>query len=243
VTLADHGPEDPAGESGHHPGLFGEREDDQRRDHAEGGVMPADHRLDLVDGAGSQVELRLIVQHQLVGVDRPAQLIGAAQPVSIVDGRLIHGERLRSELRAVHRTIRASHQRDAVIPVVRRDRDADAHPDPGADRVDGERALEGGTQTCRERAGPNGAGVGQDHRELITADPRQQIGVPQRTPQSRADSLEDVIAGSVSERVVDLLEAIEVDEQERQLGAVLGHVAENALSVSNSRRRFGRPVR
>jgi hypothetical protein len=56
-----------------------------------------------------------------------------------------------------------------------------------------------------------------DDREFIASEPRDlaALRVEQRC-QARSDQLQQLVAGVVSERVVDLLEAIEVHQQQRQ---------------------------
>jgi len=46
--------------------------------------------------------------------------------------------------------------------------------------------------------------------------PRHQVHAPQRGPQARADLSQERVSGVVSERVVDVLEVVEVDQQQGQ---------------------------
>ena len=60
------------------------------------------------------------------------------------------------------------------------------------------------------------AGVEHD-RELVAAEPRERVARPQRLLQARADLAQHLVAGVMPERVVELLEAVEVDQQQRDL--------------------------
>ena len=122
-SLLEHEPR----ERPHEPGLLGERQELQRRDHAETRMGPAQQRLDGDGLAGPQVDLRLVVQDQLLGVDGGTQLVDEDEAVAaVVDVRLVHLERALAELGPVHRDVGAAHEADAVGGVGRRHRDADA---------------------------------------------------------------------------------------------------------------------
>ena len=69
----------------------------------------------------------------------------------------------------------------------------------------------------RQRGGL--AGAGQHERELLAAEPRGHVGVARGRPQHLGEAPQDVVAGVVAERVVDALEVVEVDHQQRQLAA------------------------
>jgi hypothetical protein len=56
-----------------------------------------------------------------------------------------------------------------------------------------------------------------EERELVTAEARQQVALADGRPQSRSHVAEQAVAVVVAERVVDLLEAIDVEQHERRL--------------------------
>ena len=104
-----------------------------------------------------------------------------------------------------------------------------------------ERALE---RRAQPQAGGAGrrlvAGVEHD-RELVAAEPRERVAGPQRLLQARADLAQDLVAGVVAERVVELLEAVEVDQQQRDL--VVGVARSRRSSRASRWRRLPSPVR
>ena len=109
------------------PGLLGKREEFERRDHAEPRMRPAQQRLDGDRLAVAQIELGLVVEHQLLVLDGGAQLVDEHEAVpAVVDVGLVDLERSLPELGAVHRDVGAPHEPDAVGGVGRGHGDADA---------------------------------------------------------------------------------------------------------------------
>ena len=62
-----------------------------------------------------------------------------------------------------------------------------------------------------------------EHDELVAAEPRHEILGPQHLAQPLGDRAQQLVAAGMAERVVDLLELVEVDEQQRRqlFGALL----------------------
>ena len=62
-----------------------------------------------------------------------------------------------------------------------------------------------------------------EHHEFVAAEPRHEILRPQHFAQAVGDRAQQLVAAGMAERVVDLLELVEVDEQQRRqlLGAML----------------------
>ena len=56
------------------------------------------------------------------------------------------------------------------------------------------------------------------HGELVAADAGHELGVGDAGLQARADLAQQPVAGLMAERVVELLEVVEVDQQQRELG-------------------------
>ena len=84
------------------------------------------------------------------------------------------------------------------------------------DAVNVERALERTAQPQRDRAGGRLVSGHQDERELVAAEPRESIVLAHRLGEARPHLAKDLVAGMVAEGVVELLEAVEVDEQQRE---------------------------
>ena len=181
-------------------------------------VLPAHERLDAAHGAARQVGLGLVVQDELPGVDRVAQLAHereALAAVAVARGQvdLVPGPH---PLRLVHRDVGALQQPDRVARVLREERDADARVDVDGDVLDLEGALERAPQP--QAGGARGRLVaGREHeRELVAAEARERVVLAHRAAEPRPDLAQHLVAGVVAERVVELLEAVEVDQQQRE---------------------------
>ena len=106
----------------------------------------------------------------------------------------------------------------------------DAHARRGRDaRGEREATLEARVAARLEtvRQDPPGDGVGllghgpgHQHGELVAADPERAVGTAQRAPEQLGDLGEGLVADGVAGRVVDELEVVEVDEDERDQVAV-----------------------
>ena len=176
---------------------------------------PAEQTFDGDDLAGPQIELRLVVQHELMFVDRGTQFFQQQQPVSaLVEVRLVDRKRNAAQLGPVHRDIRAPQQAGAVGGISGRKRDADARADAGAHRIQDEGLGQPVRQPLGDRGGVVGVCVHEHHDELVTSQPDKQVGLAQAGRQARAQLLEELVAGGMAEGVVDLLEMVEVDEEE-----------------------------
>ena len=64
---------------------------------------------------------------------------------------------------------------------------------------------------------PRLAGAREHERELLAAEPRRHVTLAARGPQHVGEAPQHVVARVVAERVVDALEVVEVEHQQRQL--------------------------
>ena len=88
--------------------------------------------------------------------------------------------------------------------------DADAGRD--TDRVIGEHChlpAQGLDQLVGHALCMVGVGLRKQHGELVTADPRHDVGMAQALLQESRHSLEHIVAGLVPEGVVDVLEVVD----------------------------------
>ena len=74
------------------------------------------------------------------------------------------------------------------------------------------------------------AGAGEDHQDLLAADPVDRVARPQGRPHRVGDVLQDRVAGGVAELVVDPLEVVEVAEEEG-VGEALAGIAGLAVEL------------
>ena len=139
-----------------------------------------------------------------------------------------HQQRLRAraedavpalELGAVDREVGLVDQLVRIRSVLREAGDADR--DRGADRLarrlDVERAVgDRATNPLGDLERLLGRRLGQEDRELLTAEPRRHVVVAQLRSEHLRDSLEHGVAGEVAVGVVDVAEQVEVGHDQRQ---------------------------
>ncbi len=205
------------------PCVLGQRDELVRHHEPVARVVPAHQRLDPDRAPGLHVGYRLVVQDELAIVDRPAELAQERQaaravPVALHRVELVAGVRL---LRDVHRHVGPLHERRDVLPVLREERDADAGVDVQRKPVDRERVLESFEDLVGDH---HGAGcvrhAGQQDRELVAAQSCDRVAVAEQRLQPGPDHLQQHVAGVVPQRVVDLLETVEVDDHHAHRFAV-----------------------
>ena len=86
---------------------------------------------------------------------------------------------------------------------------------------------------------PRCAQVGQGHEEFVAAQAGDDVGIAQRRLDASRRFLEQFVAGLVSERIVDGLEIVQVDEQQRRRGIVTARQREHALEALGQERAIG----
>ena len=127
-------------------------------------------------------------------------------------------------LRAVQREIGVPHQLQGMRAVVRRNRDADADTDIGlvalqviglADHLDDTPCEHGGVHRTRNTQ--------LQDRELIPAETRHRVAFAYGIHQARCDSAQQSVAHGMPQRIVDRLEAVKVEAQQRKSLAPLCH--------------------
>src|SRR5581483_4958396 len=84
----------------------------------------------------------------------------------------------------------------------------------------GERVSDAGRDPFREGVGLGAAGVGKHDNELVASDPGSEIAGAQPLLNRSGDGLQGSIATLVSVGVVDRLEVVQVEQQERERFAV-----------------------
>ena len=190
------------------------------------GVVPAHERLDRDHPAGAERHDRLVVEREALPVlDGPPEVGLELHPLddAPVHLRVEHdGAGLSLELRLVHRDVRVAQHlvRLAVPRRLHRDPDARRHEQLVAGQLDA--PCEGAVDAGRDqrRAGDVVA-AGEEEPELVSAEPRDRVSGPDRLGEPPGDRDEEVVAGLVTEAVVDHLEPVEVEEQHGEALAVV----------------------
>ena len=197
--------------------------------HAVARAMPADERLDPDDGAGLEVDLGLIVEHELAAGDGLAQVgldglaldrvgvhLGPEELVVVAAGvfRLIHGE------------IGVAQQGFRIRGIAGEGGDADARGDAQVMPGDAMRRIEREDDLLRaERRIVRMHDVREQYEELVAALPAYRVGAAYAGLQALRHRFQQLIADGVAQRIVDVLESIEIDVEhgDRAAGAVRPH--------------------
>ena len=195
--------------------------------HDLGAVLPpAQQRLDGGRLETAEADLRLEVQHEVAALDRLAQRLldaeavrGRDQQLRVVDAEAVAAQFLGAEQRGVC----SAQQRRRIAPVLGEGRRAAAHADRELTAIDDDRPLEEADQAARAPLDlVDRARVGEDQRELVAAQSRDEARFAAHLPQSFADAHQHTVAELVAEAVVDRLEVVEIEEQHRELSATAG---------------------
>ena len=198
-------------------------------------MLPAHQGLGPVHAQAVHVHDRLVEDDDLVGVEPTPEFAEHVEPadrVAVKRGRVDLAARV-GLLSRVHGDVGAPEQRVGIIAIAREAGDSDAHPHLERHLVHLDGLLDACHQATRDRLELiRVAGVlTRKHRELVAAEPRHEPLGSDHLPQPRSEIAQHLIAEVVAERVVDLLEAVEVEQ----------HHAERLARPSRGRDPFVEP--
>ena len=201
-------------------------------------MLPAHQRLEAGDAAEVEVDDRLVVQDQLLVLDRALELLAAIEPGQRVDVHVVGEDRVAvgaGGLGGVHREVGVAQQVVAGLG----GGDADAGAQVQALALEHHGRGEHLEQALDEHLGLARA-AGED-RELVAAQAGDGVVGAQRVAQPLAADLEQAVAGGVAERVVDLLEVVEVEEGDHR-GLARGERLGDPLLEQRAVRQAGQRV-
>ncbi len=185
------------------------------------GMRPTNECLEAAERPVLHIDLGLVVEQELTVVDGVTQLARQRQPrrrVAILFGG-VDGMPAVRLLGDVHGHIGAPQQRGGVTAVSGRKSDPQTGPDVEGVLVDQEGSLQCSNQLLARGLGRLGvADRREENRELVATEPGDRIGHANLFPKPWADLHQQLIADVMAERVVPLLEAIEVHDHQRQRG-------------------------
>ena len=115
-------------------------------------------------------------------------------------------------LGAIHRQVRAPHQRLAIVAIDRSDSDTDARADQNAMAVDVQRLGERLHDPFGEAGGVfRPVQLAHQYGEFVAAQASDEVAFAQAVGDLLAYFLQDGVAGRMPERIVDALETVEID--------------------------------
>ena len=203
-------------------------------------VEQADQQLRAVHDAVREVEDRLLVEHEAVALERLAQPLDPAQRararraaaavapgdreavaaalLGLVAGDLGLGELLGGRQLGRRARSRGCPSRASRGPCGRRARSWTC-------------SRAASTSAWADRLGVLERGLRQDHAELVAAEPADDVGVAQPRAQQRRHRAEQLVAGRVAVAVVDVVEVVDVERQQRGGVPVALGVADDPLEL------------
>ena len=194
-------------------------------------VVPAHQGLDTGETFDVAGDLRLVVQHQTIVFDRLLQLSAEGQvpDVGEVLLRMVDGDPGAVALGRIHSDIGPLDELGRRLAVFGKRGDADAGVDPQQETVDLDVFRERIDQFQRLRARRRHAHPRDHDGELIAAEACDRIAIAQRALQAFANLLQCLIADLMTQRIVDLLEAVQVQDHEGDGGAIGFRLAQRLL--------------
>ena len=223
AQLCAGGLEDPAADRDDVPVGLGQRDEAVGRQAPARRVLPADQRLDAGDPLGLELDQRLVLEEQLVALQRQAELAAELHALH----ELLAHDRLEARHAALARVLGGVH-REVGVPehVVRGDvgtgaLQAEARRRGDLAPVEDERRLERAAQALGDLPRLVGAReILEQDGELVAAEPRGGVLGAQAGRQSLGGRAQQLVADRVAEAVVDRLEVVEIDEDHRELTVV-----------------------
>jgi hypothetical protein len=118
--------------------------------------------------------------------------------------------------------------------------DSDAHADEHGSSRDRQRTLERGEHTVGHLRRLSLVGeILQQHRELVAAQPGRGVLEPEAVAETIRHRDEQLVAGRVTEAVVDRLEVVQVEEEDRQAAVTPVRTHERVLDPVTEQRLVG----
>src|SRR5439155_12999150 len=121
VALMQRGVQHPLAERADQARLFGEWDEARRREQAVLRMLPAGERLDSIELSGSEIHEGLVMEDDLVELERRSQLTDEGEAIGRVGILIRFVERITRmrALRDIHCDVRTAEQRVGVRAVVR----------------------------------------------------------------------------------------------------------------------------
>ena len=225
LAVARRLPDHPFADRNDEPRLLGDRNEDGGGHESLAREPPSEHCLVADDPAGRELHLRLIDELEVIVLQRMAEPVFERAPARQVLRHLRIEEppgAAALALGAVEREIGVAHQRLEVGAVIGSDRESDRAADLDFVAVDAEGTGEQVQHALGERRQHGGVGDPRHHDgEFVAGEPGEEVAAAKRRLEPLAAGLQEPVADRVTERVVDRLEAIEVEHEERRLVPLL----------------------
>ena len=184
-------------------------------------MTPAYQRLDAGEVLAGEIELRLVLEYEFLALERPAQISfqASAGPDFGVHRRLEEAKPIAAFiLRPVEREVGVLEQPGRIAAVIGEQRDADAGSSTHGPLVE----LEGRGEHIKKFA-CEGRGIGRrlqadlDDSKFVAAKPGESIALADHALQPVGQGAQELVSCRMAERVVHILEVIEIDDHHGDL--------------------------
>ena len=216
--IADRGAQHPCADLLDHPAFLGERDELVGPDRPARRMVPAHQRLEAADILAGGADDRLVGDPQLAAVERLAQVVLQHLPVRGLGVHRLFVEAMLAapgRLGGVERQIGVADHRVGAGAARVADGDADRGADRhlvALDRVGARHLLDQGLGKRFQQAGLDDA---RQHRlEFVAAQASDLAVVAHDGLQPIGDLAQQRVADRVAERIVDVLEPVEVDQEQ-----------------------------
>jgi len=238
--------DDPGVQRWHQPAPLGDVEEPGRR-HQLVAVTQPQQRLGAGDEPGLQVAHRLEEQLEAVLLERALDpgLPRQPGPGSRQPGRLLLEDRdpvAARLLGVVHRHV--GERERVVLPGPGRPERHHAHArgDTTPNAVQARGVLVDPLHDgARDRHGAPAVGVPEQYRELVATEPGHHVGGPDPLAEDPRRGDEELVSRVVAQRVVDLLEVVQVEQEQRAVRAVALAVVEVSCQLGVEAAPVGQP--
>jgi hypothetical protein len=225
------------------PAFFGQRDEAGWRNSAHHAAEPAQQGFHADDAAAREVDLRLVVEREFPLFEGPAQAVFQVQALEGVHVHDFVEEAVgvsAAFLGVVHGGVGVFHQHLDAGAVFRVEGDADRERCAQLLVVDFEGRFELDEDFFGHPRGVVGAvHAGEHDQEFIAALAADRVGVADTAREPQRNALQQLVAHQVAERVVDCLEAVQIEEQQRDAVALAGGVGEGLLQAVVEKRPVG----
>ncbi len=197
---------------------------------------PARERLETHNGIRGQVEFGLVMNLDFAVFDGAPQLALQHQTLPRRAAQAVterHDAVFPVPFRRDHRAVGLSQHLPALFSVVRKEADPDAGGHPDRMALDLERLLQDFQRALGRAFGiPSVLHIVQDQRELVAADACQRVRLPEARFHPLRHLAEEYVAHAVTQAVIDQLESIQIDIEQRYLPVLaprLGHAVRQPI--------------
>jgi len=125
--------------------------------------------------------------------------------------------------------------------MIRIDGDADAHLDAHVMPIERHRLVEAGKERARGTPCAGQAGHGQERGEFIAAQAGHRIRLSHRAVEARPHFFQEEIARVMAPRIVDVLEAIQIYQEQSDAAMVTLREAEGLVQTVEEQAAVGQP--